>query len=133
MKYMSVDEIHFHIRVWLNRILFIRRESTLYIDHVTKVLMHTKDMDNMRVLISKESKLALKRDELNQLKEYINSLEHKLSDYHREHKFADNHNYIELFWQIKLKIKAYEKDYARALEDLDHVLCKYVKADKMIV
>lgn len=130
---MSVDEIHFHIRVWLNRILFIKRESTLYIDHVTKVLVNTKDMENMRLLISKESQLALKRDELNQLKEYINSLEHKLSDYHKEHKFADNHNYVEVFWQIKLKINAFEKDYSKALEDIDYVLCKYIKIDKITV
>ena len=131
MKYMSVEEIHFYTKVWLNRILFYKRESTLYIDHVTKVLVHNKDVDHVRSLITKEMDLALKRDELSQLKEHINSLEHKLSDYHQNHTFADDHNYIEVFGQIKLKMEAFEKDYLKALRNLDTVLYKYIKADSL--
>lgn len=128
---MTVKEIHFYTRVWLNRILFYKREATLYIDHVTKVLVDNRDMENVRLLITKEMQLALKRDELVQLKEHINSLEHKLADYHQHHTFADHHHYVEVFEQIKLKMEHFEKSYAKALHNLDEVLFKYIKVEKM--
>jgi ABC-type phosphate transport system auxiliary subunit len=132
MKYMSVKEIHFYMRVWLNRILFYERETDLYIDHVTVLLGSNSLYKHLRPLITSEMQLATKKKELAQLKEYINQLGHKLDDYQHHHVFAEGHQYIDTFEQLKLKFKSFKESYGQALIDLDDILYKYIKAEEHV-
>ncbi|MEM1137674.1 MAG: hypothetical protein AAGI07_17685 [Bacteroidota bacterium] len=131
MKYLSVSEIHFYNKIWLNRILLFHREIDMYVENISDIVDKREVNNHLRDLIATESILILQKEELAHLKKYINHLEHKLDDFSTYHLFADTHEYIESFISLKMKFDIFQANYAELILKLDKILFHYISLQEV--
>ena len=130
MKYLSVSEIHFYSKIWLNRIMFYQRETDMYVENITNIVSKNRVQDHLRDLITAEMDLSIISRELTQFKEHINQLEHKLEDFRTYHLFADDHQYVESFIILKDKFNHFQKEYSKSVKKLDKAIANYIKLEE---
>ncbi|UZR94153.1 hypothetical protein [Chondrinema litorale] len=131
MRYLSVQEILFYNKIWLNRIMFYQRETDMYVENITSIVSKNKIHEHLRDLIAAEMNLSTKSREMQQFREHINQLEHKLEDYRSYHLFADDHQYVETFFNLKERFKDFQKAYLKSVKKVDKVLANYIKLEEV--